>query len=117
MVSNKKSPQRRATALSGGAGAGRGVEGDPEAFNATRSNASGKAAHIDQDGRFIHLCAYPGCDSWGQFGLGVSMLSGVLGRWYCAAHIDSALAERNGPRRPSPPGARPADAQGQGRLL
>ncbi|MDJ0685385.1 MAG: hypothetical protein QNJ84_11840 [Alphaproteobacteria bacterium] len=114
MTFTERPPQERATAPSDGAGADGGVEGGPEAFNATRSNAS---AHLDPDGRFIHLCAHPGCDSWGLFGLGVSMLSGVFGRWFCAAHIDAALAGRADQGRGGPPGGRPADAQGQGRLL
>jgi hypothetical protein len=36
------------------------------------------------DGLFLHFCE--GCGAWGAFGYGVSLRTGKLGRWYCAAH-------------------------------
>jgi hypothetical protein len=36
------------------------------------------------DGLFLHFCEE--CGAWGAFGYGVSLRTGKLGRWYCAAH-------------------------------
>jgi hypothetical protein len=44
------------------------------------------------DGLFLHFCEE--CGAWGAFGYGVSLRTGKLGRWYCAAHrpsLDIAL--------------------------
>jgi putative DNA primase/helicase len=38
----------------------------------------------EHDGVFLHFCAE--CGAWGAFGYGVSLRTGKLGRWYCAAH-------------------------------
>lgn len=45
---------------------------------------------FDGNGRFLHYCH---CGNWGSRGVGVRLLSGRLGTWYCAAHIAEAKRE------------------------
>ena len=40
--------------------------------------------HFDADGNFIHPCCVCGADA--GLGIGVSLLKGQLGTWYCKTH-------------------------------
>lgn len=46
---------------------------------------------FDEHGRFLHYCH---CGEWGSRGVGVRLLKGQLGTWYCPAHIAEAKQER-----------------------
>jgi hypothetical protein len=45
---------------------------------------------FDEHGRFLHHCH---CGAWGSRGVGVRLLEGRLGTWFCAAHIGEAKPE------------------------
>ena len=47
-------------------------------------------AIFDDEGRFLHYCH---CGAWGSLGVGVRLLRGRLGTWYCAALIADAKPE------------------------
>jgi hypothetical protein len=50
------------------------------------SRGGARRGQVDErpDGLFLHFCEE--CGAWGAFGYGVSLRTGKLGRWYCAAH-------------------------------
>lgn len=73
-----------------------------------------KAPHFDGCGRFIHPCCIPECPRTGTHGLGVFLLKGNLGQWFCADHYkerERTSKTRSESRHPLPP------LEKQGRLF
>jgi hypothetical protein len=48
----------------------------------TDTNKAGFIGY-DEQGRFLHYCH---CGKWGAYGVGVRLLTGQLGTWYCREH-------------------------------
>lgn len=67
-------------------------------------------------GPFVHKCSHPGCDAWGSFGQGVSLMKGRNGTWFCREHLPDAfwdgMRRKEGQAQP-PAQPMPADAQAQ----
>lgn len=45
-----------------------------------------KEPYFDEKKRFHHPCCIPECRKEGCIGIGVNLLKGKLGRWYCGPH-------------------------------
>lgn len=45
-----------------------------------------KKPYFDDEKRFCHPCSVADCTKEGCIGVGVSLLKGKLGQWYCGPH-------------------------------
>lgn len=59
-------------------------------------------------------CEHPGCGAVATCGVGVFLLRGIPGRWYCVQHLPPKDPSPLDPGAPPPP---PPPSKPQGRLL
>ena len=72
-----------------------------------------KTPHFDESGRFIHPCSISDCPRDGTHGIGVFLLKGNLGQWFCARHYKE---HEKSEQRYVPTGPLP-QSEKQGRLF
>jgi len=73
-----------------------------------------KDPYFDDKKRFHHPCCDPDCTKEGHIGVGVNLLQGRLGRWYCSRHYRELEHARQEETKTAPPVPQKLT---QGRLL